>query len=177
MDIKLQLNGVVEHSALPRVFKGSHNVNELTLLAPFSDEHTVVIDFELPDGSTYSDLMAYQGQIEDDGTHRWTYPINSTVTQLEGRVRVSFDVVVGDTILTTAITHFNVEDSIVFGDDIDPSGPAWSGMIELINEKVSHAELETILEEYGTGGDSTWVGSETPDPNEYIMWFDTTEEE
>lgn len=174
MIIKFKQDGSIDKVIRPRLFKGSHHVVDLVLFAPFDETYTVLCNFTLPDGSNYSEVLKFDSI--EDGVGRWKYPIGSTLTSVDGKVEVALNISKDETVLTTAITYLLIEDSLSVGDDIMDEMLSWDRLMQEIDKKVSFVELEAILEDYEPGGgDSTWVGATTPDPEEYTMWFDTSD--
>lgn len=161
MIIKVNHNGTISNIVTTRIFKGSHNVHELNLLAPFSSEYTIVFVIRLPNGNRYSDIMTFREKVE--GLGRWSYPINSTMTSIEGKVDLSFNISFGDNVQTTAKTYFLVEDSVLLGDEFEEHVASFNELLKMIKDQPG-------------GGENVWVGEIAPD-GDYTTWFKTIPEE
>lgn len=168
MFVKINIDGSIQSVIRPRIFKGSHKIHNLKLLAPLSSDHIVVFKIKLPNENRYGDYMEFEQAIENYNC--WTFPINSTMTAIEGIVEVSFDISLDDKVITTAKTHFFVEDSVLIGDDYEETVLSFHNLLQLVNDKISRTELEDILSEYNKGNLDVWTGNILP-PINYNTWF------
>lgn len=163
MVVKIRSDGVIEKVKLFRYFKGSHKVQNITLFAPFDSSYSIAVNFKLPDGSTHTGIMIFQDSWEnDEALNAWQYPIRSRVTAIPGRVEVAFTITQEGQVLSTAITHFIVEDSIGDGDIIAIDDPTTlDELLKIIDEKIKSTGAKCKV----------WTGIEEPDTEEYDTWF------
>lgn len=90
-------NGMIQKNFGTPVYQGSANSNILYLIAPYAPNSTVMVGFQLPDGTAVegaamTQLNAVPGVQNADGTtfSGWSYVLPASVTTLYGTVTVQF---------------------------------------------------------------------------------------
>lgn len=173
-------DGTMTRQDSTRIFQGANNVTTITVIAPFGQPSALQIAFTLPNGiPTQYYLMAYNGEftgVAADGTtaatgvYAWTYDLPYTVTEAEGTVLVSVQVVNAqtDAFNTSYSAEFTVEYSVL------PSPP--SDMTES-----DFQQLYTLLSSYYTQNvdvlqqNADLINTIQGDYNSVILRLDTDE--
>lgn len=173
-------DGTMTRQDSTRIFQGANNVTTITVIAPFGQPSALQIAFTLPSGiPTQYYLMAYNGEftgVAADGTaaatgvYAWTYDLPYTVTEAEGNVLVSVQVVNAqtDAFNTSYSAEFTVEYSVL------PSPP--SDMTES-----DFQQLYTLLSSYYTQNSAVLqqntdlINTIQGDYNSVILRLDTDE--
>lgn len=160
MIIKLKSDGTFEQVLHDRIFQGSHKIHDIKLISPFDQNYTIIFNIKLPNGCYYSDLMMYKESI--DNLNYWSYPINSTMTSIPGKIELSFNISLEDKVLETAKTHYYVEETVLLGNDFE-------------EHLQSFNELLKWIEEHGSGGtkccNNVWSGEDEPPSPNYNIWL------
>lgn len=138
MIIKMNIDGTIDKTYGSRVFKRSNAVQEIVLFGPFNSQSTILANFVLPDDTHYTEVMTFGNYSIDEKLNMWICKIKHPITEIEGRVNLSFEIrTIADTqeITTTAETYINVEksNSNVVVDEVDQ-------FFELANEGIVRAQ-------------------------------------
>ena len=114
MVVYIFMDGNVKIVSPENVYQGS-NVTEITLLAPFPDETSVSVGFELPDGSkSEKQPMAYtQTIIDGQSVRAYVYKLPYAITQEAGNVKMSFIAKFTNGQQTSYMANFEVQESVL----------------------------------------------------------------
>lgn len=114
MVVYIFMDGNVKIVSPENVYQGS-NVTEITLLAPFPDETSVSVGFELPDGTIpEKQPMAYTKTIIDGQSVRaYVYKLPYAVTEQAGNVKMSFIAKFTNGQQTSYMANFEVQESVL----------------------------------------------------------------
>ena len=114
MVVYIFMDGNVKIVSPENVYQGS-NVTEITLLAPFPDETSVSVGFELPDGTVPDKQpMSYtQTIIDGQSVRAYVYKLPYAVTQEAGNVKMSFIAKFTNGQQTSYMANFEVQESVL----------------------------------------------------------------
>ena len=120
MVIFLNLDGTAEKITPKRIYQGSINVTEITVIAPYPPDTALEIGFILPDGLYWNEPdgpryapMAFVGQNAETRASAWSYVLPQSVTERQGEVLAAINArtVGGNT--TSFLCKFTVEESVL----------------------------------------------------------------
>ena len=114
MVVYIFMDGNVKIVSPENVYQGS-NVTEITLLAPFPDETSVSVGFELPDGTIpEKQPMSYtQTIIDGQSVRAYVYKLPYAVTEQAGNVKMSFIAKFTNGKQTSYMANFEVQESVL----------------------------------------------------------------
>lgn len=114
MVVYIFMDGNVKIVSPENVYQGS-NVTEITLLAPFPDETSVSVGFELPDGTIpEKQPMSYtQTIIDGQSVRAYVYKLPYAVTEQAGNVKMSFIAKFTNGQQTSYMANFEVQESVL----------------------------------------------------------------
>lgn len=114
MVVYIFMDGNVKIVSPENVYQGS-NVTEITLLAPFPDETSVSVGFELPDGTIpEKQPMSYtQTIIDGQSVRAYVYKLPYAVTEQSGNVKMSFIAKFTNGQQTSYMANFEVQESVL----------------------------------------------------------------
>ncbi|QVK17715.1 hypothetical protein KHQ81_12820 [Mycoplasmatota bacterium] len=159
MFINLNKDGTIAKVIGSRVFRKSNSVSTIALFAPFAKDASIKINYTLPDGSVFSDVMLYQEFSQDEEKNLFTCKVTHSITEIEGQVIVSLEIHAtnGDDveIQTTAETYITVEAS-TSNDLALPAEEVFMNAVNGVNAQAqTNKEDITLLNEHITGSDTT----------------------
>lgn len=120
MVIFLNLDGSAEKITPQRIYQGSNNVTEITVIAPYPPDTALEIGFILPDGlywktpedSRYAP-MGFVGQNAETRASAWNYVLPRSVTERQGEVCAAINARTDDGNTTSYLCRFVIEESVL----------------------------------------------------------------
>ena len=120
MVIFLNLDGSAEKITPQRIYQGSNNVTEITVIAPYPPDTRLEIGFILPDGlywntpngSRYAP-MGFVGQNAESRASAWNYVLPRSVTERQGEVCAAINARTDDGNTTSYLCRFVIEESVL----------------------------------------------------------------
>lgn len=120
MVIFLNADGSCENVTPEHVYQGSNNVNEITVVAPFSSTTTLLIGFILPnglywessDGATYAPMQYVPQSIRKD-VGVWRFDLPQSVTELQGELSVAINALTAQGNTTSYLCRQRIEESVL----------------------------------------------------------------
>lgn len=159
MFINLNKDGTIAKVIGSRVFRKSNSVSTIALFAPFAKDASIKINYTLPDGSAFTDVMLYQEFSQDEEKNLFTCKVTHSITEIEGRVNVSLEIHATNNdqveIQTTAETYITVEAS-TSNDLALPQEDVFMNAVNGVNAQAqTNKEDISLLNEHLTGSDTT----------------------
>lgn len=191
----LNLDGTCTRQDTDHIYQGSNNVNKVIAVTSISPVQTYVqAAFTLPSSLTVGYLpMAYKGAYDvKDSTaqiHVWELALTENVTEVQGTVGISFNVVnrVTGANMTSYTNTFEVEYSALPTFDKPPTPDQWEQLINLLEayaavnpiivEKLENFQIGTVTAKASESGAQPQVTAEIINqstPNRYLLDLDFT---
>ena len=140
MVVYIFMDGNVKIVSPENVYQGS-NVTEITLLAPFPDETSVSVGFELPDGTVPDKQpMSYtQTIIDGQSVRAYVYKLPYAVTQEAGNVKMSFIAKFTNGQQTSYMANFEVQESVLPQPPENPDQDTYDLLLQYYQEAKNSA--------------------------------------
>lgn len=120
MVIFLNLDGSAEKITPQRIYQGSNNVTEITVIAPYPPDTALEIGFILPDGLYWNTPdgahyapMGFVGQNAETRASAWNYVLPRSVTERQGEVCAAINARTDDGNTTSYLCRFVIEESVL----------------------------------------------------------------
>lgn len=120
MVIFLNLDGSAEKITPQRIYQGSNNVTEITVIAPYPPDTRLEIGFILPDGLYWNEPngsryapMGFVGQNAETRASAWNYVLPRSVTERQGEVCAAINARTDDGNTTSYLCRFVIEESVL----------------------------------------------------------------
>lgn len=121
MVIFLNLDGSCENVSPQRVFQGSNNVTDITVVAPYANSMAMQIGFILPNGLYWqneTDGARYMPMefIKQDVTTKanvWRYTLQGSVTEQVGELYIAINALTNDGNTTSYMIRQDIEESVL----------------------------------------------------------------
>lgn len=120
MVIFLNLDGSAEKITPQRIYQGSNNVTEITVIAPYPPDTALEIGFILPDGLYWNTPdgahyapMGFVGQNAETRASAWNYVLPRSVTERQGEVCAAINARADDGNTTSYLCRFVIEESVL----------------------------------------------------------------
>ncbi len=147
MVIFLNLDGSCENVSPQRVFQGSNNVTDVTVVAPYANSTAMQIGFILPNGLYWqneTDGARYMPMefIKQDVTTKanvWRYTLQGSVTEQVGELYIAINALTNDGNTTSYMIRQDIEESVLPN---LPSAPEPS-VYELLQLYISRLDSRT----------------------------------
>ena len=184
MIINLYLDGTAKIVAPERVFRGSNNVNEIVVIAPFGNTTAFEISFQLPSGILSNYIpMYFISSIKDGIIGAWGYKLPESITAEAGAVGVAINAVYTDGNRTSFKCYFDVENSNLPELPLYPEVDVYQLLLQYYQQNAANIEalqtaFATIPQQVADEFDSALVAlmasfkeivSKEPN-NTYILW-------